>query len=172
MIKRPVTIPTWDELFMCSVYNIARKSKDNSSKIGAVLVKNNEIISEGYNGIPRCVDDEKEERYERPEKYFWFEHAERNAFYNCARAGHSSMGSIMYTPSTPCADCARSIIQCGCIEVVLHRQSENIWNSLNPKWIESAERSKVMFQEAGVNVRFFDGILGVVSLVDKKIFNV
>jgi len=172
MIIQPLKIPSWDELFMSDVYKIARKSKDNSSKIGAVLVKNNINFSSGYNGMARGVDDNKEERYERPEKYFWMSHAERNACYNCARHGRATLDSVMYTPSMPCTECADAIIQCGIIEVILHKQSEEIWNSLNPKWIESAKRSTIKFQEAGVNVRYFDGILGVQTLVDKKIFNV
>ena len=55
-----------------------------------------------------------EERQERPEKYYWFEHAERNSIYNAARIGVSTKGSKMYmTCGVPCADCARAIINAG-----------------------------------------------------------
>ena len=76
----------WDTLFMSMVYLVAMKSKDDSTHLGAVIVsQDNEIRSFGYNGLARGINDDVVERQERPEKYFWFEHAERNAIYNAGR---------------------------------------------------------------------------------------
>ena len=76
------------------------------------------IVSTGYNSFPRGIDDNVAERQERPEKYFWFEHAERNAIYNAARIGVSTKGCTMFlTCDIPCADCARGIINAGIIKV-------------------------------------------------------
>jgi len=169
-----IYIKSWDELFMRHVYLIAQKSKDKYTKIGAVLVKNNSIIGEGYNGIPRNVSDSFEERQERPEKYFWFEHAERNAIYNCARVGISTEGSVLYTQCIPCADCTRGIINSGIVEIVLHEQFENnISSNMNSsKWVDSANRSRIMLNETKIKYRNFSGNLNVKTLVGGKVFEV
>ena len=169
-----IEIKSWDELFMRHVYLIAQKSKDKYTKVGAVLVKNNSIISEGYNGIPRKVSDSFEDRQERPEKYFWFEHAERNAIYNCARIGVSTEGATLYTQGSPCADCARGIINSGIVEIVLHEQFENdISSNMNRnKWVDSANRSSIMFTETETKLRMFSGKLNVKTLVGGKVFEV
>lgn len=163
----------WDELFMRHVYLIAMKSKDTSTKIGAVLVRDNEVFSEGYNGIPRGVSDEVSDRFERPEKYFWVEHAERNAIYNCARGCRSTFCSILYTQACPCADCARGVVNAGISEVVLHSQYVDLWNGIdNDKWLQSSIRSMEMFRESGVRVRYFNGILGINLLMNGIIVSV
>jgi dCMP deaminase len=130
------------------------KSKDNNTKIGVVLVgKNNEIVSTGYNSFPRGINDDVAERQEKPEKYFWFEHAERNCIYNAARIGVSTLGTTMYmTCGISCADCARAIISAGVEKIVLRSGK----GAMSPKWQESAERSNQMFKEAGIIVEFFD----------------
>jgi dCMP deaminase len=90
----------WTEYFLKIAEQIKLKSKDESTQIGAVIVgKDNEILSTGYNSFPRGLDDSKKERQERPEKYFWIEHAERNAVYNAARIGVSLKNSTIYLTS-------------------------------------------------------------------------
>jgi len=167
-------IPSWDEYFMRHVYLVATKSKDTRTKIGAILVRDKRVISEGYNGLPQGVDDNLLERYERPEKYFWFEHGERNAIFCCARYGIQSLGTVLYTQGIPCADCARAVIQAGVKEVVIHRQ----WKTkkatspdAEATWRRSLEKSETMFLEANVNVREFDMVLGVQGLSDGVIYN-
>lgn len=159
----------WDEVFMRHAYLISSKSKDKRTKIGAVIVRDKHVISEGYNGMPIGVNDDLPERHERPEKYFWFEHGERNAVFSCARFGISCLGGVMYTQGIPCADCSRAVIQGGLSEVVVHAQ----WQSWEKqfgweKWIQSAERSKKMFEEAGIKIRVFDLQLDLNSLLDGK----
>lgn len=145
----------------------AQKSKDPSSQIGAVLVKDRRVISMGYNGLPQGVSDPNDwpnldnctapetlmRRNERPEKYHWFEHAERNCLYNIARQGGvSALGSTMYCAcGVPCTDCARGICNSGVGEVVY------LDVSYSNKWEEAAERSLVMFCEAGVKTRVYKG---------------
>jgi len=79
------TPPDWHDWFLQGVYWVASKSKDPKTKIGAILVKDRRIISTGYNGIPIGVDDKIDVRNQRPEKYKWFEHAERNSIYSAAK---------------------------------------------------------------------------------------
>lgn len=153
---------------MRHAYLASSKSKDASTKIGAVLVRDNRLVSEGYNGLPIGVNDDVALRHERPEKYFWFEHGERNAIFQCARYGVAAEGTRMYTQGLPCADCARAIIQAGVKEVIIHKEFSEIWEGkkqldCNTKWMESHNRSKVMFTEASVEVREFIGHLDLTT---------
>ena len=143
------------DYFRSIAETVKEKSKDERTKIGAVIVgKDKEIVSTGYNSFPRGIDDWKADRQERPEKYFWFEHAERNAIYNAARIGVSTKGCTMYlTCGIPCADCARGIINAGITRIFIVRGASG---ATSEKWIESAERSMEMFEEAGVNVQWYD----------------
>jgi len=147
--------PTWDELFMTMAYLVAMKSKDDRTRIGAVIVgPDREVRSTGYNGLPRGCKDDVDDRQTKPMKYFYFEHAERNAIYNAARMGLSVKGCTMYVMGMPCADCARAIIQSGITRVVYHKG----WNDENlPKWKESAMHSQAMFDESLVHVQAWDG---------------
>lgn len=140
---------TWDQFYLRMADLIASRSKDRSAKIGAVLVKDNAIISMGYNGFPRNVDDNVEARHERPAKYSYTEHGERNAVYNAARHGISTIGSTMYTQGVPCADCARAVIQAGCRRLVAYWQANE---EIFPKWVESCSKGREMLDEAGVEV--------------------
>src|SRR4051812_31931200 len=98
----------WDERFINLALHIAGWSKDESRKVGCLIVgPQGEIRSTGYNGFPRGVDDTLPGRNERPAKYQWTEHAERNAIYNAARVGTPLEGTSIYLPWFPCVDCAR-----------------------------------------------------------------
>lgn len=145
----------WDQLFMNMVYLVANKSKDQSTHIGAVIVgPGNEVVSVGYNSFVRNCDDQISTRQERPEKYFWFEHAERNAIYNSARIGAIPLGCKMYTQGVPCMDCARGIVQAGIIEVIVDRTwSDSFYNKQN-KWNDHHKRTIQLFDETQVSLRY------------------
>ena len=144
----------WVEYFRNLAHQVKLKSKDDRTQIGAIIVgKDKEIVSTGYNSFPRGIDDFRKDRQERPEKYFWFEHGERNAIYNAARIGVSTKGCTMYLScGVPCSDCARGIINAGIVRIFCERGG----GAKGPKWAESAERSWMMFDEAGVEVNFYD----------------
>ena len=164
---------SWDEYFIKMAYLVASKSKDSSTKIGAVTVKDKQILSTGYNGICRDVSDDHERRLQAPEKYFWFEHAERNACYSAAREGINLKGSTLYTQGYPCADCARGIIQSGIKEVVLHGPWEDAAaNFFGETWAASQRRSDVMFYESGITVRVFEKVLNLETLIKGKKYTV
>ena len=77
------TVPNWDEYFMKMAEHVKTKSKDRSTQVGAVIVgEGHVVLSVGYNGFPRGVNDDIDSRYERPAKYMWTEHAERNAIFS------------------------------------------------------------------------------------------
>lgn len=148
----------WDDYFMSMAYLVAAKSKDIRTHIGAVVVGlNNEIKTTGYNSFVRGLQDNMPERQEKPEKFYWFEHAERNAIYNATLIGTSLKGCKMYTNGIPCADCARGIIQSGILEVIVDKE----WDKTNsPEDLEHSKRALQMFQEVGVKVRYWNGELG------------
>jgi len=144
----------WTDYFLNIAEQVKLKSKDQSTQIGAVVVGlDNEVLSTGYNSFPRGLDDSIQERQERPEKYFWFEHAERNAIYNAARIGVSLKNSTIYlTSGIPCMDCARGIVNSGiktvyCKEVCTTKNKE--------KWEESQKKSLQLLLECGVVVNYY-----------------
>jgi dCMP deaminase len=144
----------WVNYYKQLANTVKLKSKDKYTQIGAVIVgEDGEIVSTGYNSFPRGLDDGIDSRQERPEKYYWFEHAERNAIYNAARIGVSTKGTTMYLScGLPCADCARGIINAGVRRIFCER----IDVTKGDMWKESQERSWNMFRETGVDVCFYD----------------
>jgi dCMP deaminase len=140
----------WDEYFIKMAKLVAEKSKDRSTKVGAVIVgEANNVLSTGYNGFPRGVNDNVEERHGRPAKYKWTEHGERNAIYNASRHGIVLAGARLYLnwEPCPCTDCARAIIQSGIKEVI----GPNIpFGGVGTHWSDDAKISKQMLDEAGV----------------------
>ena len=137
----------WDEYFIQMAKLVATKSKDQSTKVGCVIVgPNHEVRTTGYNGFCRGVDDDVDLRHEKPEKYFWTEHAERNAIYNAARNGIPLEGCTVYTTLVPCADCTRGLIQSGVKRIFLCS------GEANEKWTDSFQRSLVMAKEAKVEM--------------------
>jgi dCMP deaminase len=148
----------WTDYFLNIAEQIKLKSKDESTQIGAVVVgKDKEILTTGYNSFPRGLRDDLPERQERPQKYFWIEHAERNAVYNAARIGVSLKESAIYlTSGLPCADCARAIINSGIKTVYCKR----VCTTKNKdKWVESQNMSLEMLGECGVDVVYYDSNL-------------
>jgi len=146
----------WDHYFLDLVRTVSTKSKDPHTQIGCVIVgPDREIRSTGYNSFVRGLDDTVAERSERPEKYWWIEHAERNAIYNAARMGTSLRGCTIYVPSLPCVDCARAIVSVGIREVVNSRQAVEVWLQ-KTQWQPHNERVRQMFSECGVTMRSID----------------
>jgi dCMP deaminase len=144
----------WTDYFLNIAEQIKLKSKDPSTQIGAIIVgDDNEVISTGYNSFPRGLDDSVPERLERPEKYLWIEHAERNAIYNAARIGVSVKGGSIYiTCGLPCIDCARGIINSGIKTVYC----KSICTTKNEEmWRENQRKSYEMLTECGVEVIYY-----------------
>lgn len=94
-------------------------SKDPSTQVGAVLVDPVDYtqLTEGYNGMPRGMDETPAERHQRPLKYAYYEHAERNSIYNIVRT--QLKGSIAVTTQLPSISCVRALLSVGVSQVVL-----------------------------------------------------
>ena len=167
-----MVIPTKDkrELFMRQVYLNADMSKDIRTRIGAVLVKEDNVVSMGFNGFPRKVKDLESRYNNRPVKHLFVVHAEENSVLAAARHGISTFETTLYTNGYPCCSCFKCLIQAGVKKVVIHKQ----WPELDydQKWIDSVNISKEMAREAEIEVEVYDKVLGMMGMLDGKIINV
>lgn len=111
-----------DVVYLKMAEDLSTLSHAKRRKVGCLIVKDTQIIAEGYNGTPRGFDnscefiDSLDEMYTKPEVL----HAESNAITKLARSTNSSQGSTLYVTCSPCFDCAKLIIQSG-IERVVYR---------------------------------------------------
>ena len=160
---------TWsaiDIMYLGIAFIQALNSPDTSTQNGAIIVSTDQkkILSYGCNTLPKGVEITGE-RLERPTKYRFTEHAERNAVYHAARQGNATEGTTMYVPWYACADCGRAIIQAGIKRVVGHdcyrqwyEEDANEQNdphkllSMRMPWRESIEDAVIMLGEAGVEM--------------------
>lgn len=155
--------------FLRQAYMVAKQqSTDPSIQNGAILVdyyrSNPGVVGWGANKFPNNVR-EAPERWERPLKYEYVEHAERNALYQACRAGVSTQGLWMFVPWFACVDCARAIIQCGISTVVGHQQA---FDKTPQRWRDNIARALEMLDEAGVIYRLLDCHVGVAVRFNEK----
>lgn len=140
----------WDKRFLKLAREIAGYSKDPSTKVGAVLTNSsNEIISTGYNGFPRKIQDD-ERLLDRDLKYDIIIHAEINSILFAKR---DLTGCTIYTyPFQPCSRCTSLIIQSGISRVV------SVENN-NERWVDNFRLSSKLFNEAGVELCLYQPYL-------------
>jgi dCMP deaminase len=94
----------------------AENSYCNRRKVGALIVKERMVISDGYNGTPTGFENNCEDENGVTKAYVL--HAEANAITKVAQSSNSSKGATLYTTASPCLECAKLIIQSGIIRVV------------------------------------------------------
>jgi dCMP deaminase len=142
----------WDLKMMGKAQERAANSTDRSRQVGCIIVgEDSGIIAEGWNTVPNGCDH-TEERHQRPAKYAWTEHAERNAIYHAAREGRPTKGATIYVPWYPCADCARAVIQSGIRRIVAFPP-----NFADPQWGPDFRVVQDMLKEAGVETSLLEG---------------
>lgn len=131
---------------------VASKSKDRSTKVGAVIVgPDNELRSSGFNGYPRNVTDDTDGSHDRPKRLLHTIHAEANAIVAAARVGIPTKDCRIYVTHWPCAECSKLIIQAGIKEVIAPKPSDELYE----RWKESMDAGLTMFREAGINARAY-----------------
>lgn len=132
-----------DEVFMSLARGISELSKDPSTKVGALIVDaEKRVVSMGYNGFPRGVDDDPVIYNDRARKYMRVLHAEENAVLF---ANRSLEGCTAYITMHPCSNCAARLIQVGIKRVVCPQPDTARWRS-------SHMEAQWLFEEAGVAV--------------------
>ena len=135
----------WDARWLEIAGVVSTWSKDPSTKIGAIAVKDKRLVSTGYNGFPRGIQDYDDRWNNREEKYKYVVHAEMNCIYNANYHNQSLKGSTMYIVGLPvCHECAKGIIQAGVVKVVAEFKDAPL------KWARSTEITEKMFKEAGI----------------------
>jgi dCMP deaminase len=141
---------TFAQSMLAMAKSAAGNSPDPDTKVGCVIVTANpgRAIIRSWNDFARDVDHISD-RMERPEKYKWIEHAEREGIYLAARKGYSLEGAIMFLPFHPCADCARAIIQSGIKALYCYEPN---WD--DEKWGQDFCIAHTMLSEAGVVVTY------------------
>lgn len=119
----------WDSLYIDIAKRVAQQSHAKRSQVGAVIVKDNNILSFGYNGTPSGMDNNCEEKVidSMPGYNGVFTqlvtkkevlHAESNAIAKMAKSTQSSDGASLYVTLSPCFECAKLIVQSGIKRVV------------------------------------------------------
>ena len=152
---------SWEEYFMTLALVASLKSKDESTQVGAVIVddQTRKVVSSGYNGFPRYVDDSKIPQT-RPEKYLYVVHAELNAILHAER---SLTGCSLYVTVFPCSECMKAVIQTGMKRVIyLNELAGDNWEMSKAATLKLAEL-------AGVEVRKFDGDHEIIDYLTSKV---
>lgn len=105
-------------LRMASIW--AENSYCKRRQVGALIVKNNMIISDGFNGTPSGFENVCEDDSDTTKPYVL--HAEANAITKIARSGNNSDGATLYVTDSPCIECSKLIIQAGIRRVIYGRK--------------------------------------------------
>lgn len=142
---------SWDRRFLDLAKHISTWSKDPSTQVGAVAVRERRILATGYNGFPRGVADLPGRLQDRNEKLLRTIHAEANIIAQAARNGVSLNKATVYVwPFVPCSSCCTSLIQAGIERVVV----PNV--PIPDRWAASFNMSQAMFDEADLELTFID----------------
>ena len=109
-----------DERYLRMAMIWAENSYCTRRQVGALLVKDKMIISDGYNGTPSGFENVCEDENNKTKPYVL--HAEANAITKVAKSNNSSDGATLYVTSSPCIECSKLIIQAGIKRVVFSEQ--------------------------------------------------
>lgn len=131
----------------------AEMSKDPSTKVGAVALDDKyNVVSTGWNGFPRGINDAAERYADRETKLRLVSHAEANLVAQAAYGGRVLGGTTVVVTHPPCANCAKLLIQSGVIRVVCP-QAEGTFAE---RWATDMGYTRQMFKEVGVEFIEFD----------------
>ena len=118
----------YDDMYMDIAKRVSQMSWDTDTKVGAIIVKDGNIISMGRNGTPAGFPNECKHPSTGATLPYVI-HAEANAITKLARTGGNGSASILYTTLSPCMECTKLILQSGISEVVIEQA--------NDKYLES-----------------------------------
>ncbi len=153
MCEKKKSRPSWDRYFMDIAHVAASRSNCSRRQVAAVVVRDKQIISTGYNGTPRGIKNCSEGGCPRCNSdvpsgqglhQCLCSHAEENAIVQAAYNGIMLKGATLYTTYSPCLLCAKMIINAGIVEVVYHEH------------YTIDDVSTALLKEAGVKIRAVD----------------
>jgi dCMP deaminase len=143
---------SWRDYYMELAATVARKSKDPSTQVGCVLVGvHNTVLSTGYNGLARKVQDLPERYTDRELKLKMIVHAEANAIAAAASTGVGLYACTAFITFPPCPQCAALLIQAGVYRIVCPPLD------LDSRWYPLNQLALEMCREAGVKMEVADG---------------
>ena len=139
----------WINNYFGLAKNIASWSKDPSTQCGAVVIgKHGQILSQGYNGFARGVNDTYDRLNDRAQKYKYTIHAEMNCIFNASLSGVSLNNADLYVYGLPvCDNCAKGVVHVGikrvfmCYPIAVEERQQ---------WVDAYKTSREMFVEANV----------------------
>jgi dCMP deaminase len=154
-----MTNERWDRHFLQLCLDHARMSKDPSTQVGSIIVgPDREIVSAGFNGFPRGIEDTAERLNDREMKLRLIVHAEMNAVLSAACVGTRLKGCELYLGATdisgevwggpPCTRCTVEIIQSGIVGIVSWRPK-----SVPSRWHEDIAFARKLIDEVGISYR-------------------
>ena len=149
----------WDDYFLHLASQVLLKSKDPSTKVGAIITDDkHSIIATGFNGFPRSIEDTEDRLNNRDMKLKLVVHAEMNAVFNAARSGIALKGCTLYLAATdstglvwggpPCSRCSVEVIQTGINTIISYPKK-----AVPSRWHEDLVLSESLLNEAGVDYR-------------------
>lgn len=141
----------WHIRFLRLASEVATWSKDPSTSVGCVLVKERRVISTGYNGFPKNLSDSFDRLSNREQKYEMTVHAEVNAVTTAALHGVSTENCSAYVTFSPCSRCAAVLINAGITAVYVSGGS-----IIPDRWLENFILASNMLAEAGVHYQVID----------------
>ena len=128
----------YDKAYLRLAESWSKLSYCKRKQVGAIIVKDNIIISDGYNGAPAGFDNCCED--DAGNTHWYVLHAEANAITKIAKSTNSAEGATLYVTLSPCFDCAKLIIQAGIKRIVyseVYRKTDSF----------------KLFEEAGIEIR-------------------
>lgn len=157
----------WDRRFMAVADLVASWSKDPSTKHGAVIVDPlGRIVSVGFNGFPKGVEDSDERMNNREVKYRIVMHCEENAVLF---AGGRARGATCYTTGSNCAHCAAILAQAGIKRTVYSVSNKP---DFEKRWLDDCNLGRQILLEAGVEVSIYDQSVLTAIIEHQKISDV
>lgn len=146
--------PTWDEYFMEVCRAVAKRATCDRGRSGCVIAKDKQILVTGYVGSPKGLAHCDEighqmktmthEDGHQTQHCVRTAHAEQNAIVQAAKTGIAIDGATLYCKMTPCAVCAKMIINSGVDKVICEKR------------YHAGEESEEMFRQVGIELNFFD----------------
>lgn len=146
--------PTWDEYFMEVCRAVAKRATCDRGRSGCVIAKDKQILVTGYVGSPKGLAHCDEighqmktmthEDGHQTQHCVRTAHAEQNAIVQAAKTGIAIDGATLYCKMTPCAVCAKMIINSGVKKVICEKR------------YHAGEESEEMFRQVGIELNFFD----------------
>lgn len=142
---------SWLNYFCRLVLEVASKSKDPSTHVGAIAIdpESKRILATGYNGFPAGVNEDPT-RWERPTKYDFVVHAEANVIAAAAQFGISLKGAALFVSMHPCVECAKLIAASGIRHI--YYITDDLKKETSREWVNHLDNAISIFQESGIDM--------------------